>query len=901
MGITINDTTITFSKTRWFDEEIQIALCLGFRMQGQSFVADMKKASKSAVFAFMRYTYGNLVNSQESAAERSVLYAKLAAGYDIAYAKAAAAVSALPFNDKLYRHQKEGIAQMLLIKHTLLAFEQGIGKSITAIAVSEIIAKYIDNHRTLIICPASCKYNWRNELIMWGVDATTISMYDSKKKNTVVRENERYAIINYDMLKKYHRILASKGYKHIILDEATAVKNFKSKRYQYTEHIVYAGTPKISMLSGTPIWNRVEDLFGYLKLTRHQLGRNYHSFVSRYTESYRNNWGGQTIVKGQNLTELSAKISNLMIRRRKEDCLDLPAKIYTKYYFEFDQYSAEYAAYIKKLKRNPDEQAKPTSIHTLNILATKSKIKNIIDAVENILESGEKIVVFTSYNEPRKMLEDHFGSRAVTLHGGTPTGDRQPLIDRFTTDPNCTVFIGNMQAAGTGINLQVAHNVLFCNFPLTVSELMQCIDRCVLKGQEVMTKEGFTKIEDIKIGDLVYTHMGNYQKVLDTHSHLEKEKLFIDISYKGYDKPLSVTGDHKIYAYDKRTDDFHWIEARNLDMKYHYLCFPGSKLSKGKLKYLKVVKKFKKHIKNKIPNKVLLTNKLLHAFGWYIAEGWSVTRKFGEKKSARVMICGNLKKEKYKVRDIIKVLSDAFGGLKINEYVKKKTNVVETAIYSTDLATNFKEWFGDGAHEKKFPDWAFNLTKKQIKYMLNGYYAGDGYKRKNTQQASTVSKTLATHLCQLETMLGNPTTLRYNPAAGCYSFEFSIWHRVKRTPLIKNRFGYALRPISEIRIYKPRKGDDRNRVYDLTVENDHSFVVGLASVHNCHRIGLTGILNIYYTICNGSIDESIYEMIVRKSEDIKIVLDGGKDTIELENANTKLISDAIGRWGGVTV
>ena len=93
------------------------------------------------------------------------------------------------------------------------------------------------------------------------------------------------------------------------------------------------------------------------------------------------------------------------------------------------------------------------------------------------MDTGEKIVLFTSYSEPRQMLEDHFEDRAVCIHGGVPTGDRQALIDRFTNDDSCKVFIGNMQAAGTGINLQVAHNVLFCNFPLTFSELGQCIDR----------------------------------------------------------------------------------------------------------------------------------------------------------------------------------------------------------------------------------------------------------------------------------------------------------------------------------------------------------------------------------------------------------------------------------------
>lgn len=485
MTITASNNIITFNKPRWFQEEAQIASCLGFKMVNNSFVANMKRTSKAAVFMFMKYAYGNLIKSPQMEAERSRTYKELGEGYDIAYAKANAAVESLPYSDKLYQHQKEGIAQMLLIEHTLLAFQPGLGKTVTAISVSEILKNYYDNYRTLIICPASCKYNWMNELIMWGVDESTVSFYDSKKKNTVISDNEQYAIINYDMLKKYSRQLATKGYRHLILDEATAIKNVRSKRYQYTERIAFAGTPKISMLSGTPIWNRVEDLFAYLRLTRHPLGNNYKSFINRYTENFRNAWGGTTIVKGQNLIELSTKISNLMLRRRKKECLDLPDKIYTKYYFEFDQYSKEYGEYIKKLKKNPGEQSKPTSIHTLNILASKSKMKNIIELAESILETGDKLVIFTSYNEPREMLEEHFDGRFVSIHGGvTDSKERQRRRDQFTNDPNCTVFIGNTQAAGMAINLQVAHHVLFCNFTLTASELEQCIDRIDRIGQQ---------------------------------------------------------------------------------------------------------------------------------------------------------------------------------------------------------------------------------------------------------------------------------------------------------------------------------------------------------------------------------------------------------------------------------
>lgn len=475
---------VTFEKKHWFSEEIEVAESLGFRFQDDRYRADLNCTSNTALYAFMRYCFANFVKSDEYRTERLEVYADLRNAYIGIHSKADKLVRDLPFYDAFYQHQSESVLQMLMVEHNLLAFEQGLGKTVTAIAISEVLQMQSDVPvKTLIVCPAICKWNWYNELLKWGVDASAITVYDSKKKNIRIGLNERYIVINYDMLKKYLKVLTSKNFKHIICDESHAIKNISSNRFKYVSKIVRSCKAKISLLTGTPIWNKVDDLFAYLKLIRHRLGGNYKEFITQYTHHSENRWGGFNIIKGKNLFELSIKISNFMIRKLKDKCLDLPDKVYTKYYFDFLDYSDEYTKCIQEAEeRDNSIISSNKSVHSLNIVAAKSKIKNIIELAENVLYNNKKVVIFTSYTEPRQMLERHFGNKCVSIYGGMSSDDRQKAIDKFQNG-NTQVFIGNMQAAGIGINLYASSDVIFCNFSQTASELMQCIDRLHRIGQ----------------------------------------------------------------------------------------------------------------------------------------------------------------------------------------------------------------------------------------------------------------------------------------------------------------------------------------------------------------------------------------------------------------------------------
>lgn len=514
--ISVEESTdsVLFEKRHWFYEEIEVADSLGFKFKDDCFMAKLNCTSKEALYCFMKYCFGNFIKQPKYQVERNEVYSQLKERYSAINSNTIEEMKKLSFYDSLYKHQENAICQMINIEHNLLAFEQGLGKTITAIAVSELL----ECDKTLIVCPAICKWNWYNELLKWGIDEYKITIYDSKKKNTMIAFDEKYIVINYDMLKKFLPDLSSKNFSHIILDEAHYIKNCKSKRYGYISNVIHTCKAKLSFLTGTPVWNKPEDLFSYLKLSRHKLGVNYKDFIGRYTHYYSNQWGGISIVKGRNLLELSTKISNFMIRKLKADCLDLPEKIYTKYYFDFLDYSDEYSQCINEIKDGKEQKSADNSIHTLNIIASKSKIKNIIDLAEDIVYSGKKVVLFTSYTEPRRILEYHFADKCVSIYGGQPSNVRRDLIDKFTKDDECKVFIGNMQSAGVGINLFSASDVIFCNFPLTVSELQQCIDRLHRIGQTKNVNVYYTISKgsvDESIYDMIIRKSEDISKVLD--------------------------------------------------------------------------------------------------------------------------------------------------------------------------------------------------------------------------------------------------------------------------------------------------------------------------------------------------------------------------------------------------
>lgn len=500
---------------------------------------------------------------------------------------------------KLYTHQEEGIKFLLSRNGCILADDMGLGKTI----ISIIAALETGLERILIVCPTSAKINWQREINIF-CDKTAIVEGKRWKKS-------KFTIINFDILKNFHtlvdgrkintyegeinRELANADFDLIIVDEAHNLKNANSIRGKILlELATKYNVSKTWLLTGTPVANRPMDFFNLLRIIKSPITDNWQHFATRYCDAKKM---FKTLKNGKkkkiwitdgasNLEELSQRTKNILLRRLKNDVLDMPDKIITPMYYQLDgssniEYNQLWDEYLTKReiegKGEIDLQKELVELILLRKFIAEKAIPYTIELVENAIEMDKKIIVFTSFNDELNILSEHFGKLAVCHNGSMTTKEKQASVDSFQNNPKVKVFIGNIKSAGVAITLTEATVVVFNSFDWVPGNNEQAEDRCVFAGQLIMTDKGFRKIEDIQVGDTVYTHLGNFKTVLATHNHLEKTKARIDITSIGYNKTLSLTEDHKLYIHDKELNLFYWVRAKFLDINKHLLTLKNNK------------------------------------------------------------------------------------------------------------------------------------------------------------------------------------------------------------------------------------------------------------------------------------------------------------------------------------
>ncbi|PCI96633.1 MAG: hypothetical protein COB15_09605 [Flavobacteriales bacterium] len=490
----IDRYTVRFYKHLWTVDEVEIAECLWLRRDQNLFYADIRKVEPYALHSFMVKIFPKAMTSPGMIQYRTQLGKHLRKMYNDSYGEFIDNYySKTNYPKELYVHQKRSLSYMLHKQYNLLSFEQGLGKTITAATISKVLSI----PRTIIICPSLVKWNWFHDMTGdWGFNELYWTIIDANKSKSIYAFRERFVVINYEMVQKHLKYLTKDEVGHIIIDECHMIKNHKTKtRYKPIDELVKAfPKARVTLLSGTPVTNRVNDLFSYCKLTKHPLGKNFTKFKDRYTIT--SGMRGNKVIGSKNLDDLRLRMSNFMIRKKTEECLDLPKLIINKYYFEVGEFKQEYDQALEEFynsKKRYDlasasEKGKASiemkaNIHTLNRLAATAKVSHISGLVDKLWNEGRKAIVFAGYKAPLHELQQIYGDKCVMIDGSVPAHKRQQMIDKFKTDPNCHVFIGNFRAAGIGINLVNAKDVIFMNFPFTPDLLEQPYKRAHRIGQ----------------------------------------------------------------------------------------------------------------------------------------------------------------------------------------------------------------------------------------------------------------------------------------------------------------------------------------------------------------------------------------------------------------------------------
>lgn len=477
------DQKVRFQKLVWHETEIMLAECFSFTLEQDAkgftgvIIADPMVTTQQSMREFIRLSFKSFSESITEIDRREKFFTRLSELYNyLQQGCLGAAAEKLPYFNKMYAHQHEGLFLSYFKQFNFLAYEMRLGKSITSASISRVHGLA----RTVIVCPANAKWGWFRDLTRnWGFNEMYFTILDSSKSRTIIAFNERFVIVNYDVLGKFKEFIIKGGVDHFIFDECHRLKNHLSQRFKISHEIVKQfPKARITLLSGTPIPNRFNDLFSYFVLTGHKLGNSYKKFVDEYTTKIASR-GGERVNGARNIDDLKLKMSNFMQRKRMDECFDMPKDIPYSYVFKLDDYRDEYNKIIEELSQQKDIKSLTGNIHSLNIITCKAKMKGIIEAIEDILselresESPVKIVVFGSYKEPLQMLEKHFGKRCVKIDGSVPSFDRDRLRNEFTNNVEIEVLLGNYIAAGEAMELSIASDWMCINFPLTPKEFNQ--------------------------------------------------------------------------------------------------------------------------------------------------------------------------------------------------------------------------------------------------------------------------------------------------------------------------------------------------------------------------------------------------------------------------------------------
>ena len=409
----------------------------------------------------------------------------------------------------LFPHQVEGIAFLLGRRRALLADDMGLGKtrqSIIAMVEAEPEGPY------LVICPASIKRNWAREIEIVFPDAEPAIVGPAPLPAT---DHNGWVIINYEILGKNLDKLLAFDWKGVVFDEAHYLKNYQSQRSRNGAKLVESieNDPVVHALTGTPMTSRPRDLFPLLQILNHPLGKSFLSFAKRYCEAYQGDFG--LVADGaSNIEELTVQLHGVMLRRTKDEVLDLPPKVRTWMDVELHPYAIQHynrlvQEFLSKFEtpeaiaglpesiglsseqsEELDESIDTTDLGTGMGRITQVrraiafvKCRHTIKFVENALEQGEKVIIFTSFLNTMQRFQTYFKDRAVYVSGAVPPSKRQDRVDRFQNDDNIRLFVANMHIAGVGINLTAARQVVFNDLDWVPANHWQAEDRAYRIGQ----------------------------------------------------------------------------------------------------------------------------------------------------------------------------------------------------------------------------------------------------------------------------------------------------------------------------------------------------------------------------------------------------------------------------------
>jgi SWI/SNF-related matrix-associated actin-dependent regulator of chromatin subfamily A-like protein 1 len=427
----------------------------------------------------------------ERAAE---LIAELVAEHERASATVAlsyaedAALDGLDLGGELHPFQRAGVRYALERRRTFIADEQGLGKTVQALATLEADEAF----PAVVVCPASMKLMWERESSVW-LPHRSVAVLEGRADAGWTAEAEQAEILvcNYDILEAHAERLAEREPRALVLDESHYVKNPRARRTKVALELAQR-LPDDALrlaLTGTPILNRADELVAQLRV----LGR-LRDFGSGARLKRRFKSAGSDDRLHWNLR------AHCYVRRTKQQVLpQLPSKrhdtvpVLLSNEHEYRLAEQDVIAWLQTLPldlRTIDAKVAAAlraeqlvRLNHLRQLAARGKLPTALAWVADFLASGEPLVVFAEHIATQRAVLDRFPD-AVHILGADATRDRQAAVDAFQEEDGPQLIVCSMKAASQGITLTRASNVAFLELDWTPARHDQAEDRLHRIGQD---------------------------------------------------------------------------------------------------------------------------------------------------------------------------------------------------------------------------------------------------------------------------------------------------------------------------------------------------------------------------------------------------------------------------------
>ena len=362
----------------------------------------------------------------------------------------------------LRSYQDFGVRYAVHQKRTLLGDEMGLGKTIQAIATM-IAMKASGKHHFMVVCPASVLINWCREIQKFS-DMEVTKIHGADEEALLHwRENGDIAVTTFESISRFELPEKFK-FDYLVVDEAHYVKNPAAQRTVAMQKLL-AKTEGVLYMSGTPLVNRVDEMCFLVSCLQPQLSARLEQLKLVSTAE-----------------QFRSELSGVYLRRVREDVLtELPDLIEKEQWCELG--SAEQSIYREAVASGNLMAIRQVSWQVPD-LKDSSKAMRLLEICENAKEQGRKVIVFSFFRNTLEKVCTLLGDRcSQIISGDISPAVRQQIVDEFNAAEAGVVLVSQVQAGGTGLNIQAASVVVFCEPQLTPAIENQAIARAYRMGQ----------------------------------------------------------------------------------------------------------------------------------------------------------------------------------------------------------------------------------------------------------------------------------------------------------------------------------------------------------------------------------------------------------------------------------